>query len=163
MLALLGGQWVAAHPAWSAAFTWSGTDLAWAVIVYGFVASVLPVWLLLAPRDYLSAFLKIGTILVLGTAIVLLMPPMKLPAVTQFIDGTGPVFAGKLFPFAFITIACGAVSGFHALISSGTTPKLVKRESDIRVIGYGSMLMESLVGLMALIAAATLDPACTSR
>jgi carbon starvation protein len=158
MAALLGGQWVAAHPAWSAAFTWSGTDLAWAVIVYGFVASVLPVWLLLAPRDYLSAFLKIGTILVLGTAIVLLMPPMKLPAVTQFIDGTGPVFAGKLFPFAFITIACGAVSGFHALISSGTTPKLVKRESDIRVIGYGSMLMESLVGLMAMIAAATLDP-----
>ena len=158
MAALLGGQWVAAHPAWSAAFTWSGTDLAWAVIVYGFVASVLPVWLLLAPRDYLSAFLKIGTILVLGTAIVVLMPPMKLPAVTQFIDGTGPVFAGKLFPFAFITIACGAVSGFHALISSGTTPKLVKRESDIRVIGYGSMLMESLVGLMALIAAATLDP-----
>jgi carbon starvation protein len=156
--ALLGGQWVAAHPAWGAAFTWSGTDLAWAVIVYGFVASVLPVWLLLAPRDYLSAFLKIGTILVLGTAIVLLMPPMKLPAVTQFIDGTGPVFAGKLFPFAFITIACGAVSGFHALISSGTTPKLVKRESDVRVIGYGSMLMESLVGLMAMIAAATLDP-----
>ena len=158
MAALLGGQWVAAHPAWSAAFTWSATDLAWAVIVYGFIASVLPVWLLLAPRDYLSAFLKIGTILVLGTAIVVLMPPMKLPAVTQFIDGTGPVFAGKLFPFAFITIACGAVSGFHALISSGTTPKLVKRESDIRVIGYGSMLMESLVGLMALIAAATLDP-----
>ena len=158
LAALLGGQWVAAHPAWSAAFTWSATDLAWAVIVYGFVASVLPVWLLLAPRDYLSAFLKIGTILVLGTAIVVLMPPMKLPAVTQFIDGTGPVFAGKLFPFAFITIACGAVSGFHALISSGTTPKLVKRESDVRVIGYGSMLMESLVGLMALIAAATLDP-----
>jgi carbon starvation protein len=158
LAALFGGQWVAAHPTWSAAFTWSATDLAWAVIVYGFVASVLPVWLLLAPRDYLSAFLKIGTILVLGTAIVVLMPPMKLPAVTQFIDGTGPVFAGKLFPFAFITIACGAVSGFHALISSGTTPKLVKRESDIRVIGYGSMLMESLVGLMALIAAATLDP-----
>ncbi len=158
MAALFGGQWVAEHPAWAAVFTWSGTDLAWAVIVYGFVASVLPVWLLLAPRDYLSAFLKIGTILVLGTAIILLMPPMKLPAVTQFIDGTGPIFAGKLFPFAFITIACGAVSGFHALISSGTTPKLVKRESDIRIIGYGSMLMESLVGLMALIAAATLDP-----
>jgi carbon starvation protein len=156
--ALLGGQWVAEHPAWSAAFTWSGTELTWAVIAYGFFASVLPVWLLLAPRDYLSAFLKIGTILVLGTAIVLLMPPMKLPAVTQFVDGTGPVFAGKLFPFAFITIACGAVSGFHALISSGTTPKLVKRESDVRLIGYGSMLMESLVGLMALIAAATLDP-----
>ena len=158
LAALLGGQWVAGHPVWSAAFTWSGTDLAWAVMVYGFVASVLPVWLLLAPRDYLSAFLKIGTILVLGTAIILLMPPLKLPAVTQFIDGTGPVFAGKLFPFAFITIACGAISGFHALISSGTTPKLVRRESDIRVIGYGSMLMESLVGLMAMIAAATLDP-----
>jgi carbon starvation protein len=158
MAALFGGQWVANHPTWSAAFTWSGTQLAWAVIAYGFVASVLPVWLLLAPRDYLSAFLKIGTILVLGTAIIVLMPPMKLPAVTQFIDGTGPVFAGKLFPFAFITIACGAVSGFHALISSGTTPKLVKRESDVRVIGYGSMLMESLVGLMAMIAAATLDP-----
>ena len=156
--ALLGGQWVAEHPTWSAAFTWSGTDLAWAVIAYGFFASVLPVWLLLAPRDYLSAFLKIGTILVLGTAIIVLMPPMKLPAVTQFVDGTGPVFAGKLFPFAFITIACGAVSGFHALISSGTTPKLVKREGDVRLIGYGSMLMESLVGLMAMIAAATLDP-----
>ena len=158
LAALLGGQYVAEHPEWGAMFTWSGTQLAWAVIVYGFVASVLPVWLLLAPRDYLSAFLKIGTILVLGSAIILLMPPMKLPAVTQFIDGTGPVFAGKLFPFAFITIACGAVSGFHALISSGTTPKLVKRESDVRLIGYGSMLMESLVGLMAMIAAATLDP-----
>ena len=156
--ALLGGQWIAQHPTWASAFTWSGTDLAWAVIIYGFVASVLPVWLLLAPRDYLSAFLKIGTILVLGVAIIVLMPPVKLPAVTQFIDGTGPVFAGKLFPFAFITIACGAVSGFHALISSGTTPKLVKRESDIRVIGYGGMLAESLVGLMALIAAATLEP-----
>jgi carbon starvation protein len=158
MAALLGGQWVAAHPAWSAAFTWSGTQLAWAVMVYGFIASVLPVWLLLAPRDYLSAFLKIGTIVVLGTAIVLLMPPLKMPAVTQFIDGTGPVFAGKLFPFAFITIACGAISGFHALIASGTTPKMVTRESDARLIGYGSMLTESLVGLMAMIAAATLDP-----
>ena len=127
-------------------------------MIYGFVASVLPVWLLLAPRDYLSAFLKIGTILVLGAAILLLMPPLKMPAVTQFIDGTGPVFAGKLFPFAFITIACGAISGFHALISSGTTPKMVMRESDARLIGYGSMLTESLVGLMAMIAAATLDP-----
>src|SRR5687767_13550603 len=140
---LLGGQWVAEHATWGPMFTWSGTQLTWAVVIYGFIASVLPVWLLLAPRDYLSAFLKIGTILVLGVAIILLMPPLKLPAVTQFIDGTGPVFAGKLFPFAFITIACGAVSGFHALISSGTTPKLVKRESDVRVIGYGSMLMES--------------------
>ncbi|MBI4487331.1 MAG: carbon starvation protein A, partial [Acidobacteria bacterium] len=158
LTALVGGQWVAAHPAWGAAFTWSGTELTWAVIVYGFIASVLPVWLLLAPRDYLSAFLKIGTILVLGVAIILLMPPLQMPAVTQFIDGTGPVFAGKLFPFAFITIACGAISGFHALISSGTTPKIVSRESDVRLIGYGSMLSESLVGLMAMIAAATLDP-----
>ena len=122
------------------AFTWSGTQLAWAVMIYGFVASVLPVWLLLAPRDYLSAFMKVGTIVVLGAAILLLMPPLKMPAVTQFIDGTGPVFAGKLFPFAFITIACGAISGFHALVSSGTTPKMVMRESDARLIGYGAML-----------------------
>jgi len=155
---LLGGQWIAEHPTWAAVFTWSGTQLTWAVVIYGFIASVLPVWLLLAPRDYLSAFLKIGTILVLGIAILLLMPPLQMPAVTQFVDGTGPVFAGKLFPFAFITIACGAVSGFHALIASGTTPKLVRRESDVRLIGYGSMLTESLVGLMAMIAAATLDP-----
>jgi len=158
LLALMGGQAVAEHPTWGPAFTWSGTDLTWAVIVYGFVASVLPVWLLLAPRDYLSAFLKIGTISILGVAIVVLMPPIQMPAVTQFVDGTGPVFAGKLFPFAFITIACGAISGFHALISSGTTPKMVTRESDVRLIGYGSMLMESFVGLMAIIAATTLDP-----
>ena len=156
--ALLGGQWVAASPTWAPAFRWSGTQLAWAVMIYGFVASVLPVWLLLAPRDYLSAFMKIGTILVLGTAIVTVMPPLKMPAVTQFIDGTGPVFAGKLFPFAFITIACGAISGFHALVASGTTPKMVMRESDARLIGYGAMLTESLVGLMAMVAAATLDP-----
>jgi carbon starvation protein len=122
------------------------------------VASVLPVWLLLAPRDYLSAFMKIGTIAVLGTAILLVMPPLRMPAVTQFIDGTGPVFAGKLFPFAFITIACGAVSGFHALVSSGTTPKMLRVESDARLVGYGSMLTESLVGVMAMVAAATLDP-----
>jgi carbon starvation protein len=158
LAALLGGQYVAEHAAWSAAFTWSGTGLAWAIIVYGFIASVLPVWLLLAPRDYLSAFLKIGTILVLGAAIIVLMPPLQMPAVTQFIDGSGPVFAGKLFPFAFITIACGAMSGFHALIASGTTPKIVRVESDVRLIGYGAMLTESLVGLMALIAASTLDP-----
>ena len=158
LAALVGGQYVAEHPEWGALFTWSGTDLTWAIVIYGFVASVLPVWLLLAPRDYLSAFLKIGTIMVLGVAILLLMPELKMPAVTQFIDGTGPVFAGKLFPFAFITIACGAISGFHALISSGTTPKMVTRESDARLIGYGSMLTESLVGLMAIIAAATLDP-----
>jgi carbon starvation protein len=158
LAALLGGQWIAEHPFWAGVFTWSGTELAVAVIIYGFIASVLPVWLLLAPRDYLSAFLKIGTILGLGLAILILMPPLQLPAVTRFIDGTGPVFAGKLFPFAFITIACGAVSGFHALIASGTTPKIVRRESDVRLIGYGGMLAESLVGLMALVAAATLDP-----
>ena len=158
MLALVGGQWVSTSPTWAPAFTWSGTNLAWAVMVYGFIASVLPVWLLLAPRDYLSAFMKIGTILVLGTAILFVMPPLRMPAVTQFVDGSGPVFAGKLFPFAFITIACGAVSGFHALVSSGTTPKMLRSETDARFVGYGSMLMESLVGVMAMIAAATLDP-----
>ena len=127
-------------------------------MIYGFIASVLPVWLLLAPRDYLSTFMKIGTIVILGAAILFVMPPLKMPAVTQFIDGSGPVFAGKLFPFAFITIACGAISGFHALIASGTTPKMLTRETDARLVGYGSMLTESLVGVMAMIAAATLDP-----
>ena len=156
--ALIGGQWVSQSGTWAPAFTWSGKSLAWAVMIYGFVAAVLPVWLLLAPRDYLSAFMKVGTILVLGLAIIIVMPPLKLPALTQFIDGTGPVFAGKLFPFAFITIACGAVSGFHALVSSGTTPKMLRCEPDARFVGYGSMLMESLVGVMAMIAAATLDP-----
>jgi carbon starvation protein len=158
MAAVAGGQWVAQHPTWGPAFTWSGTSLAWAVMVYGFVASVLPVWLLLAPRDYLSAFMKVGTIVLLGLAIIIVMPPLKMPAVTQFIDGTGPVFAGKLFPFAFITIACGAVSGFHALIASGTTPKMLMRETDARLVGYGGMLTESLVGVMAMVAAAALDP-----
>jgi len=158
MFALVGGQWVSQHPSWAPAFTWPGTSLSWAVMVYGFIASVLPVWLLLAPRDYLSAFMKIGTILILAVAIMFVMPTLKMPAVTQFIDGTGPVFAGKLFPFAFITIACGAVSGFHALISSGTTPKMVSCEPDARLVGYGSMLTESLVGVMAMVAAATLDP-----
>jgi carbon starvation protein len=156
--ALLGGQWVSQSATWAPVFTWSGTKLAWAVMIYGFVAAVLPVWLLLAPRDYLSAFMKVGTILVLGLAIIIVMPPLKLPALTQFIDGTGPVFAGKLFPFAFITIACGAVSGFHALVSSGTTPKMLRCEPDARMVGYGSMLTESLVGVMAMIAAATLEP-----
>jgi carbon starvation protein len=155
---LFGGRYVAEHPAWAAAFTWTGTEIAWAVMIYGFAASVLPVWLLLTPRDYLSAFMKIGTILVLGTAIIVLMPPLKMPALTQFVDGSGPVFAGKWFPFAFITIACGAVSGFHALISSGTTPKMLMHESDATLVGYGAMLTESFVGLMAMIAAATLDP-----
>ena len=156
--ALIGGQWVSQSGTWAPAFTWSGKSLAWAVMIYGFVAAVLPVWLLLAPRDYLSAFMKVGTILVLGLAIIIVMPPLKLPALTQFIDGSGPVFAGKLFPFAFITIACGAVSGFHALVSSGTTPKMLRCEPDARFVGYGSMLTESLVGVMAMIAAATLDP-----
>jgi carbon starvation protein len=156
--ALVAGQWVSQSPTWAPAFTWSGTSLSWAIMVYGFIASVLPVWLLLAPRDYLSAFMKIGTILVLGAAILLVMPPLKMPAVTQFIDGTGPVFAGKLFPFAFITIACGAISGFHALVASGTSPKMLRCEPDARFVGYGSMLTESLVGVMAMVAAATLDP-----
>ena len=158
LLALVGGQWVSQSATWGPAFTWSGTRLAWAMMVYGFVASVLPVWLLLAPRDYLSAFMKVGTVLVLGTAILLVMPPLKMPAITQFVDGTGPVFAGKVFPFAFITIACGAVSGFHALIASGTTPKMLRVEEDARLVGYGSMLTESFVGVMAMVAAATLDP-----
>jgi carbon starvation protein len=127
-------------------------------MVYGFAASVLPVWLLLTPRDYLSAFMKVGTIIVLAAAILLLLPPLKMPAITQFVDGTGPVFAGKWFPFAFITIACGAVSGFHALVASGTTPKMLRHESDAVLVGYGAMLTESFVGLMAMIAAATLDP-----
>ena len=156
--ALWGGQWVSQHPAWAAAFRWPGTQLSWAVMIYGFAASVLPVWLLLTPRDYLSAFMKVGTIIVLAAAILLLLPPLKMPPITQFIDGTGPVFAGKWFPFAFITIACGAVSGFHALVASGTTPKMLRIESDAVLVGYGAMLTESFVGLMAMIAAATLDP-----
>ncbi len=155
---LVGGRWVSEHAVWAAAFTWSGTQICWALIVYGFVASVLPVWMLLAPRDYLSTFLKIGTLLILAGAILILLPPLKMPAVTQFAAGTGPVFAGKLFPFAFITIACGAISGFHALIASGTTPKMVMRETDSVLVGYGAMLAESFVGLMAMIAAATLEP-----
>jgi carbon starvation protein len=158
MLALVGGRWVAENPTWAAAFTWSGTQICWAIIVYGFFASVLPVWMLLAPRDYLSTFMKLGTLIVLGGAIIILLPPLKMPAVTQFTDGTGPVFAGKLFPFAFITIACGAISGFHALIASGTTPKMLMRETDARLVGYGAMLTESFVGLMAMIAAVTLEP-----
>src|SRR6478672_11105887 len=156
--ALWGGQWVSQHSAWAAAFRWPGTQLSWAVMIYGFAASVLPVWLLLTPRDYLSAFMKVGTIIVLAAAILLLLPPLKMPPITQFIDGTGPVFAGKWFPFAFITIACGAVSGFHALVASGTTPKMLRVESDAVLVGYGAMLTESFVGLMAMIAAATLDP-----
>src|SRR5690349_12010737 len=156
--ALVGGRHVAESTTLAPLFTWSGLTLAYAVMGYGFVASVLPVWMLLCPRDYLSTFMKIGTILLLALGIVLVLPPLKLPAVTRFIDGTGPVFAGKLFPFAFITIACGAISGFHALVASGTTPKMLTRESDARLIGYGGMLMESFVAVMALCAAALLDP-----
>ena len=158
MLALVGGRYVSTSPTLAPMFTWSGTTLAYAIIAYGFVASVLPVWMLLCPRDYLSTFMKIGTILLLAVGILLVLPPLRMPAVTTFIDGTGPVFAGKLFPFAFITIACGAISGFHSLVASGTTPKMIMRESDARLIGYGGMLMESFVAVMALCAATLLDP-----
>ncbi len=158
LVALVGGRYVAESPAIAPYFTYSGLTIAYGMIAYGFVASVLPVWMLLCPRDYLSTFMKIGTILLLAIGIILVLPPLKLPAVTQFIDGTGPVFAGKLFPFAFITIACGAISGFHALVASGTTPKMLTREGDARLIGYGGMLMESFVAVMALCAAALLDP-----
>ncbi|WP_037585951.1 carbon starvation CstA family protein [Stenoxybacter acetivorans] len=139
-------------------FTLTGVQLTWALIIYGFVAAVLPVWLLLTPRDYLSTFLKIGTIVALAVGILVVGPALQMPALTKFVDGTGPVFAGDLFPFLFITIACGAVSGFHALISSGTTPKMIANETNVPIIGYGGMLMESFVAIMALAAAATLDP-----
>ena len=158
LLALVGGRYVAASPAIAPYFTHSGLTIAYGMIAYGFIASVLPVWMLLCPRDYLSTFMKVGTILLLAFGILLVMPTLKMPAVTRFIDGTGPVFAGKLFPFAFITIACGAISGFHSLVASGTTPKMLVRESDARFIGYGGMLMESFVAIMALCAAALLDP-----
>jgi carbon starvation protein len=158
LLALLGGRWVGESSSWAPAFTFTPRVLALMIIVYGFAASVLPVWLLLAPRGYLSAFIKIGTIVVLALGILVYMPPVQLPALTRFTDGNGPIFAGKIFPFAFITIACGAISGFHALVASGTTPKLLRRESDARMIGYGAMLMESFVAIMAIIAAAVLQP-----
>lgn len=159
ILALYYGHAVSseAHPLHDA-FTLSRQSLAIIVIIYGFVASVLPVWFLLAPRDYLSTFLKIGVIVLMAAGILMVNPDLKVPALSNFIDGTGPVFAGSIFPFLFITIACGAISGFHALISSGTSPKMVEKESHTRFVGYGSMLMESLVGIMALIAACVLDP-----
>jgi len=156
--ALYAGKYAAAHPTLGPLFTLDKPTLALWVMGYGFAASVLPVWLLLAPRDYLSAFVKVGVVGALAAGILIVLPPLSMPAVTQFVDGTGPVFAGKLFPFVFITIACGAISGFHALIASGTTPKLLDRESDARFIGYGAMLMESGVAIMALIAASVLDP-----
>jgi pyruvate/proton symporter len=152
-----GGQ-IAADPVWAKAFTFTGIQITWMLVGYGFVASVLPVWLLLAPRDYLSTFLKIGTIIALAIGILIVSPELKMPALTQFTDGTGPVWKGALFPFLFITIACGAVSGFHALISSGTTPKLLDSEANSRYIGYGAMLMESFVAIMAMVAASVIDP-----
>ncbi|HEX5387886.1 MAG TPA: carbon starvation CstA family protein [Gemmatimonadales bacterium] len=158
VLALVAGRWVANSPSLAPIFTLSAPAIAGWLIAYGFAASVLPVWMLLAPRDYLSTFMKIGVILLLALGILLVLPPLQLPAVTRFVDGTGPIFAGKLFPFAFITIACGAISGFHALVASGTTPKMLRRETDARFIGYGSMLMESFVAVMAMCAAAVLDP-----
>ncbi len=158
MAALIFGQDVAESQTLAPWFTFKGEQLALIIIGYGFVASVLPVWLLLAPRDYLSTFLKIGAIVALAIGILVVMPDMRMPAVTKFIDGTGPVFAGSLFPFLFITIACGSVSGFHALISSGTTPKMIENERQVAFIGYGGMLMESFVAIMALIAASVIDP-----
>ena len=158
MAAIFGGQYVQENPALAPLFNFSGTELTWMLIGYGFIASVLPVWLLLAPRDYLSTFLKIGTIVGLALGIIITMPMLQMPALTRFIDGTGPVWTGSLFPFLFITIACGAVSGFHALISSGTTPKMIENESHARFIGYGAMLMESFVAIMALVAASTIEP-----
>lgn len=158
MSALIYGRTVAETPELAVLFNWKGETLALAIIGYGFVASVLPVWLLLAPRDYLSTFLKIGTICLLAIGIMIVQPELKMPAVTKFIDGTGPVWSGSLFPFLFITIACGAVSGFHSLIASGTTPKMIETEEQIRLIGYGGMLMESFVAIMALIAATVIEP-----
>ena len=157
LFSVVAGQWIKGSPLepW---LTLDGRTLAIGIMIYGLLASVLPVWLLLAPRDYLSTFLKIGAVALLGVAIVVLAPPLQMPALTKFIDGTGPVFAGKVFPFAFITIACAAVSGFHSIIASGTTPKLLASERDIRVVGYGAMITEMLVGILALIAACSMSP-----
>ncbi|MDQ6887615.1 MAG: carbon starvation protein A [Gemmatimonadota bacterium] len=158
VLALYAGRFVAENTLLAPTFTLSRQTLALLIIGYGFAASVLPVWLLLAPRDYLSAFVKIGVVIALAIGIVVVLPPLQMPAITRFVDGSGPIFAGKVFPFAFITIACGSISGFHALIASGTTPKLLEHETDARAVGYGAMLMESLVAVMALIAACVLTP-----
>lgn len=162
VLALVGcvwaGKWASEMPALARMFTWDAKTLAWSIMGYGLAASVLPVWLLLAPRDYLSSFLKIGTVAALGVVVAILSPHLQMPALTRFIDGTGPVFAGPVFPFCFITIACGAVSGFHCLVSSGTTPKLLASEADIRVIGYGAMVTEMCVGVLALVAACAMPP-----
>jgi carbon starvation protein len=156
--AILGGRWVAQSPALAPVFTLSAIALAAAIIVYGFLASALPVWLLLAPRDYLSTFVKLGVMMMLGVGILFVRPELQLPALTRFVDGSGPIFAGKVFPFCFITIACGAVSGFHSLIASGTTPKMIAKESHAYPVGYGSMLLEGFVAIMAMIAACVLQP-----
>ncbi|MBI5439150.1 MAG: carbon starvation protein A [Nitrosomonadales bacterium] len=158
LLAVVGGGWIDQQAGLRELFDHPGLPLAFAIIGYGFAAAILPVWLLLAPRDYLSTFMKLGTIILLALAIVWLCPEIRMPALTQFVDGSGPIFGGKLFPFVFITIACGAISGFHSLIASGTTPKLLSNERDIRMIGYGGMALESFVAIMAMIAATVLDP-----
>jgi carbon starvation protein len=158
LLAVVGGGAIDSHPTLRVLFDLDSVTLAWFVIGYGFIAAVLPVWLLLAPRDYLSTFLKLGTVILLAIAVVVLRPEIHMPALTKFIDGSGPIFGGALFPFVFITIACGAISGFHALVASGTTPKLISNEGDVRLIGYGSMMLESGVAIMAMIAATLLEP-----
>jgi carbon starvation protein len=155
---IFAGEWVSTSPTWAPVFTISAIGLAWSVIAYGFAASALPVWLLLAPRDYLSTFVKLGVVMLLAVGILVVQPQMQMPALSRFLDGTGPVFAGSVFPFCFITIACGAISGFHSLISSGTTPKMIAKESHILPVGYGSMLLEGFVGIMAMIAACVLEP-----
>ncbi len=158
LFVVVAGQWVADSASWARVFTLSGVALAFWIIAYGFAASALPVWLLLAPRDYLSALIKAGAIFSLAAGILIVRPEIQMPALTKFIDGSGPVFAGKIFPFCFITIACGAISGFHSLISSGTTPKMIQREGHARLIGYGAMLLESFVGVMAMVAACAMQP-----
>ena len=158
LLAVVAGGWIDHQPQLRNAFDYGALAIAAAIVIYAWVAAILPVWLLLAPRDYLSTFLKLGTVALLAVAIVLTHPQLKMPALTQFVDGTGPLFGGTLFPFVFITIACGAISGFHALVASGTTPKLISNEADVRLVGYGSMALESFVAIMAMIAATLLDP-----
>jgi carbon starvation protein len=158
LLAVLAGGWLDQQPGLRSWFDYAALPLAAGIVVYAWVAAILPVWLLLAPRDYLSTFLKLGTVALLAIAIVLTHPQIKMPAVTQFVDGSGPLFGGTVFPFVFITIACGAISGFHSLVSSGTTPKLISSEADVRLVGYGSMVLESFVAIMAMIAATLLDP-----
>ncbi|MCU0254591.1 MAG: carbon starvation protein A, partial [Acidobacteria bacterium] len=158
LAALWGGHWVSAHPTLGPAFTLERLPLAWLVIAYGLAASILPVWLLLAPRDYLSTFVKLGTVFLLAIGILAVRPALHLPAITRFADGSGPIFGGTIFPFCFITIACGAISGFHSLISSGTTPKMIAKEGHVLPVGYGSMLLESFVAMMAMVAACALEP-----